>query len=639
LQAAFIGLQKDVCRLLLSLNFQGWVMLKKRLGLVSVFSIAAGAMISSGLFVLPGLAYAKAGPSIIISYFLAGLLMIPSMLSKAELATAMPKAGGSYFFIERSLGPLMGTFAGFSNWLGITLKTTFALVGIGALATIILPSSGDLTIKFVSAGACLFFLLINLLSVKGTGRIQTGLVIGLIAILIVFIAKAMPFVDTHRYSPFAPFGLKSVFAVAGMVFVSFGGLTKVVDVSEEVHNSSKNIPLGMFIAFFVVNILYVLVVFAIVGVLQPEILSGSLAPIELATKAVSGTTGEILIGIGAFLAFATTANAGLLSASRTPMAMSRDGLLPQFLSRSGRRFHTPYWSLLLTAGFMLFVIFALSIENLVKTASTIMIVMFILMNASVIIMRHSGIQAYRPTFKAPFTPWMEIVTIIIYLFLIFEMGYVPLAMVGVFAIIAMVWYLFYVQKRIDRRSAIVYLVKNIVSKHIERTGLEEELKQLALQRDQVITDRFDQLVESCTILDINENISATDFFHKVSQALSKKLNIDSNKLYELFIQRERESATVIKPGLAIPHVVVEGQKIFEILLVRCREGIVFSELQESVKTAFVLIGSSDERNYHLKALMSIAYIVNEPEFEKRWFAAKNIEQIRDIVLLSGRKRH
>jgi mannitol/fructose-specific phosphotransferase system IIA component (Ntr-type) len=211
-------------------------------------------------------------------------------------------------------------------------------------------------------------------------------------------------------------------------------------------------------------------------------------------------------------------------------------------------------------------------------------------------------------------------------------------MTGVFAVIAMVWYLFYVQKRIDRQSAIVYLVKTIVSRHIERTGLEEELKQLALQRDQIIMDRFDELIENCTILDINEKICATDLFYKVSQVLSKKLNVDANKLYELFIQREKESATIIKPGLAIPHIVVEGQKIFEILLVRCRKGVIFSELQEPVKTVFVLIGSSDERNYHLRALMSIAHIVSEPGFEKRWFAAKNVEQLRDIVHLSGRKR-
>ena len=104
-------------------------MLKRELRLLEVFCIASGAMISSGLFVLPGIAYAVAGPAIIVSYALAGLLMVPTMLAKAELATAMPKSGGSYFFVERSLGPLVGTFAGLAIWFSIALKASFAVIG------------------------------------------------------------------------------------------------------------------------------------------------------------------------------------------------------------------------------------------------------------------------------------------------------------------------------------------------------------------------------------------------------------------------------------------------------------------------------------------------------------------------------
>ena len=87
--------------------------LKRHLTLWDIFCIATGAMISSGLFVLPAIAYKYSGPSIIISYLLAGILMIPSIFSKAELVTAMPKAGGTYFFIERSFGPSLGIFGGF----------------------------------------------------------------------------------------------------------------------------------------------------------------------------------------------------------------------------------------------------------------------------------------------------------------------------------------------------------------------------------------------------------------------------------------------------------------------------------------------------------------------------------------------
>ena len=111
--------------------------LRKELTLLDVFCIATGAMISSGLFILPGLAYAMAGPAVIISYIFAGILCIPTLLSKAELTTAMPKAGGDYFYIMRGFGPLFGTMAGFSSWFSLSLKGAFALIGMGAYLSII----------------------------------------------------------------------------------------------------------------------------------------------------------------------------------------------------------------------------------------------------------------------------------------------------------------------------------------------------------------------------------------------------------------------------------------------------------------------------------------------------------------------
>jgi len=103
--------------------------LKKQLNLIDIFCVATGAMISSGLFILPGLAFNKAGPSVILSYIIAGILCIPTLLSNAELVTAMPKAGGDYYFIIRSLGPLVGTISGFLGWLALSLKSAFAIFG------------------------------------------------------------------------------------------------------------------------------------------------------------------------------------------------------------------------------------------------------------------------------------------------------------------------------------------------------------------------------------------------------------------------------------------------------------------------------------------------------------------------------
>ena len=112
--------------------------LKKDLRLHHVFCIASGAMISSGLFVLPGLAHAQAGPAVVVSYFLAGLLALTGMLSQAELVSAMPKAGGTYFYVTRSMGPAVGTVDGLLTWFSLTLKSAFALIGMAAFQKVAL---------------------------------------------------------------------------------------------------------------------------------------------------------------------------------------------------------------------------------------------------------------------------------------------------------------------------------------------------------------------------------------------------------------------------------------------------------------------------------------------------------------------
>ena len=615
--------------------------LRRALGLWGVFSIAAGAMISSGLFVLPGLAFRKAGPAAILSYALASLLVIPVMLSKAELATAMPKSGGSYFYIERSLGPLAGTFAGLASWLSIALKGAFALVGIGALTAALLPQWDPwVMMKGSAVLGCLLFAGLNVVGAKHAGRLQVALVFVLLGILIVYAFTGVRAVEVARYSPFVRSGnWGSVFAVAGMVFVSFGGLTKVVGVSEEVRKPTRNLPLGMFLAFGCVSVLYVLVVFVTVGLVSPERLGApSLTPIADGARVVMGPVGLAIVQIAALLAFATTANSGILSASRSPMAMSRDGLLPGIFARTSKRFGTPGLSIAVTAAFMGAVILLLSIEDLVKTASTMILLMFLLVNVSIIIMRQSGIQNYRPTFRAPLYPWLQIAAIIAYGFLIFEMGTVPLLLSGLFALAAVVWYLAYVMRKIRRESALVHLVNRVVSRRIVRSGLEDELKHIILERDEISLDRFDGLVRQSVILDLSGPVTAEEMFREVADAIGPRLNMDADRLYELFLERERQSSTVVVPGIAIPHVVIDGQGVFDLLLVRCRKGIVFREQDPPVTTAFILLGSPDERNYHLRALMNIAHIVEGPGFRDRWKAASGPEQLRDIVLLAERRR-
>ncbi len=612
--------------------------LRRQLGALELFCISSGAMISSGLFILPGLAFAKAGPAAIVSYALAALLVVPAMLSKAELATAMPKAGGTYFFIERSLGGALGTFGGMANWFSLSLKSAFALVGMGAFAVLIHPSLTSVQMKLIAVGFCLLFTVLNIVSVKGTGRLQTILVFGLFAALAFYILRGVGSIDVHRYSPFSPFRFGSVFATAGLVFISFGGLTKVASIAEEVKDPGRNIPAGMFTAFALVSLAYVAVVFVTVGLVDGDSLAGSLTPVSLGAGAVMGTFGVVVMAAAALLAFITTANAGILSASRSPMAMSRDQLLPATFQKVNSRFGTPHVSILLTCAFMVSMILFLSMEDLVKTASTLQLLLFTFVNTAVVVMRQSKMPSYRPMFRSPLCPWLQIAGAVAYVFLIIEMGAVPLFITGLFVVIALAWYGFYARAKVTRQSALVGLVKRITSKDLGNGSLATELKNILLERDNIVEDRFDRLITECRILDLPGPLPAEEMFRSVAQELSPRLGVAEEVLFHRFIEREKQSQTVVSPGMAIPHIVVEGEGKFDIVLVRCKDGIVFPNTPDPVHTAFILAGSRDERNFHLRALMAVAQVTQETDFDRNWLRARDTRELKHIILLSKRRR-
>jgi len=619
------------------------VQLKKQLGLLDVFSVASGAMISSGLFVLPYIAFDKAGPAVVLSYLFASFLILPSVFSKAELATAMPRAGGTYFYVERSLGSFCGVFTGFANWFGLALKSAFAVVGMAVLIEVLVHSlfgmkMTEAHLKQISVLCCIGFTVLNIVSVKHTSRFQVLLVSALLCILAVFVFLGAGAAQAARYSGFLNKGWPAVFATAGLVFISYGGLTKVTSVAEEIKDAKRNLPLGMLLAWFTVSVLYVAVIVITIGVVDGRELVGSLTPISLAASKFMPTVGFPLLGIAAIAAFVTTANGGILAASRYPMAMSRDRLLPPLLAQVNQRFKTPHMSILLTGGFMIVAIAFLNIEQLVKTASTLMIILFILVNASVIIMRESKIQSYRPSFKSPLYPYIHIVTIITYSTLIVYMGKIPLMITAVFVALSAAWFGLYVSRRVSRASAVMHVVERVTDRELKTVTLENELRDILFERDDIIEDRFDQLIRQCQILDVQGKVPAEKIFREVSDILAKKLQTDEYVLFEKFLHREAEGSTVVQPGIAIPHIIVDGENKFDILLIRARDGIDFPHAKDPVKIMFILAGSKDERNYHLRALMAIAQIAQEKQFEQRWLAARGIEGIRNLILLSKRTR-
>ena len=622
--------------------------LKKQLGLADVFSVASGAMISSGLFILPAIAYSKAGPAVILSYLIASLIILPSVLSKAELATAMPRAGGTYFFVERSFGSLFGLFTGLATWFSLALKSSFAIVGMTfIIETIFGTQFNVIYLKAISVICCIIFTILNIVSVKHASKLEIILVIFLLLTLSIFIFFGIGATKGYRYENFMHKGWLTVFSIAGLVFVSYGGLTQVANVGEEIKNPGRNLPLGMILAWFVVTLFYIAVVAITIGVFDKQelvaVVNGTEQiqtnlPISDAAKKFMGIPGFIILSIAAIAAFITTAIGGILAASRCPMAMSRDALLPMTLSHINKRFKTPHLSILLTAAFMIAALIFLDIESLVKTASTLMIILFILDNASVIIMRESRIQSYRPKFKSPLYPYAHILAILVYGFLIIDMGTIPLLITAGFVVLSIAWYYLYSSSKVSRASAAMHIVERVTAKDLKTVTLENELRDILLERDEIIEDRFDKLIKDCEILDLEGKHTAEDVFRRVSAILEKRFDINEYVLFEKFLKREEEGGTVVQPGFAIPHIVIAGQNKFDVLLVRARDGIEFANAPDPVKIMFVLAGTQDERNYHLRALMAIAQIAQEKQFEHRWLTARDKESIRNLILLSTRKR-
>jgi mannitol/fructose-specific phosphotransferase system IIA component (Ntr-type) len=116
------------------------------------------------------------------------------------------------------------------------------------------------------------------------------------------------------------------------------------------------------------------------------------------------------------------------------------------------------------------------------------------------------------------------------------------------------------------------------------------------------------------------------------------LDIEKEKLLNAFILREEQSTTEIRPGIAIPHVIIEGEHRFDLLVARCQSAVSFIETSPPVYAAFILVGTRDERNFHLRALSAIAQIVHDEDFDRDWLSAKSFDELRDILLLAKRRR-
>ncbi len=424
--------------------------LERNLGLYAVFTISIGAMIGSGIFVLPGLADKITGPSVMLAFLIAGVIVLPAALSQSEMATAMPEAGGAYLYIDRAMGPLMGTVAGLGVWFSLVFKSAFALAGLAGYLAFLADING----KLVALGIGVLLIALNLYGAKVTGRAQAFLVTGVMGVIAYFVMRGSIHVDSANFEPFLRSGVKGLLTATALIFVSYAGVTKIASVAEEVKRPSRNIPLGILVSIGLMMILYPTIVYVIVGVTPTALLSSSEVPVADAAGQFMGALGVDVIAITAALALTSMANAGLLASSRYPFAMARNSLAPAFFQRIGLR-GTPVTSILVTGASMLLLIAFVPLLELAKLASAFQLLVLSLINVAVIAFRESGLDWYKPDFKSPFYPWVQIAGIVAAAILLPQMGVVPiLGAVGII-VFGVLWYRGFGRSRAIKDSALL----------------------------------------------------------------------------------------------------------------------------------------------------------------------------------------
>ena len=437
--------------------------LAKDLGLVSAMTIGIGTMIGAGIFVLPGVAAQEAGPVVVVSFVVGGVIAMVNALSISELGTAMPKAGGGYYYVNRALGPMFGSVAGLGDWMGLAFASAFYSIGFGQYLSTLAPIPGFLFLNDIQIGALIagaIFVAVNYIGAKETGGIQTVIVFTLLAILGVFAIAgwlSFDYATLVGSGGLAPEGTGAILPATALVFVSFLGYAKIATVAEEMKNPGRNLPIAIIGSVAIVTVIYAILVTVMLGVVPWPELSLDAPVADAARVAFPGGLAGIaatVMTLGALLATASSANASILSSARINFAMGRDKIVTDWLNEIHPSYATPYRSIALTGGMILVLIAFLGrdLEILAKAASVLHLMVYALMNVALIVFRETDPEGYDPDFRVPLYPITPIVGTILSLALIGFMDPNEIALSALFVVVAISWYFIYARGETDHQG-------------------------------------------------------------------------------------------------------------------------------------------------------------------------------------------
>ncbi|QGN08149.1 amino acid permease [Halorhabdus sp. CBA1104] len=436
--------------------------LAKDLGPLAALTIGVGTMIGAGIFVLPGDAISTAGSLAVLSFVVGGAIALLTALSASELGTAMPRSGGAYYYVNHALGPLFGSIAGWANWLGLAFASAFYMVGFGQYIGRIAGVAGTVgvgpvtvdVVSLIALAGGTFFVGVNYVGAKETGRLQNVIVLILIAILTVFTLVGGFQADVSNLPKNE--GLTPMLTATGFIFVSYLGFVQITSVAEEIKDPGKNLPRAVIGSVVLVTGIYALVLFVMSATVEPGFIAGmgenEIAVVQVAERLL-GPVGAVAMLFGGLLATASSANASILASSRINFAMGRDRVISPDLNRVHPRFSTPYRSIAITGGLMLSFIIGVDLVggNAVTTlsglASFLHLIIYGLLNVSLIVMRVTDPPDYNPDFRVPLSPITPALGAITSFALIYYIEPMVTAFGAAIVAWAVIWYAGYARER------------------------------------------------------------------------------------------------------------------------------------------------------------------------------------------------
>jgi APA family basic amino acid/polyamine antiporter len=388
--------------------------LKRNVGLFGAASVGIANIIGAGIFVVSGVAAGLAGPSVILSFLIAGLIAMMTALSSAELASFITETGASYAFTKRAFGKFPGFLVGWFKYFDYVAGAAAVSVGFAAYLTELFGFSGALPLILAATGLPIFFTILNLIGVReSTYATSIMVIIKIFALVLIAMIGGYfltQYFDLGHFVPFFPNGINGTFNGAAIIFFAFLGFNTVAMMSEETKNPERTIPKALMLAFAVTFVFYMVIAFLEIGVLNWQILGISASPLEDLAAAVSNN--RIFLDFIAFSALIATGSvvlSSIIGGTRASYAMGRDRVLPRQFDKVSKRFGTPYFSIIL--GGLLIVILSGIFFNDIDTIASIVnfgsLFTYLFVHLSLLKLRKSEPKAKR-IFRVPLYPLIPV---------------------------------------------------------------------------------------------------------------------------------------------------------------------------------------------------------------------------------------